>query len=167
MASSLIAGAVSLLLIIVAGYVIATGILMVAETTVYTQMDVSYNQELIRQTDISMDSSWDSVESTLSINVYNNGSTSFTSKDFEKMDLYIYPDGGEMQRYSVNTFNPKIPNILDDLVYCENFNHCDVLNRGMWDPAEVLIFSVPSVDPKPDRVIFVTPNGVTATSSPI
>jgi archaellum component FlaF (FlaF/FlaG flagellin family) len=162
MASSLIAGAVSLLLIIVAGYVIATGILMVAETTVYTQIDVSYNQEFIKQTDISMDYSWDS--GNLSINVSNNGSTSFTSKDFEKMDLYIYPDGGEMQRYSVNTFNPKIPNIVDDFAYCENFNHCDVLNKGMWDPAEVLIFSVPSVDPKPDRVIFVMPNGVTATA---
>lgn len=166
MASSLIAGAVSLLLIIVAGYVIATGILMVAETTVYTQMDVSYNQELIKQTDISMDYSWDS--GTLSINVSNNGSTSFTSKDFEKMDLYIYPDpevdGGGMKRRPVNTFNPRIPNNSVDNDYCEIFNNCDVLNKGMWDPAEVLIFSVPSVDPKPDRVIFVMPNGVTATA---
>lgn len=157
MASSLIAGAVSLLLIIIAGYVIATGILMVAETSVYTQMDVSFNQELIKQTDISMDSSWDS--GTLSINVYNDGSTSFTSKDYEKMDLFIYPDGGVMGEYLVSDLSPSIPDKGTDPV------HGDVLNLGMWDPAEVLTISFDIA--KPDRVIFVTPNGVTATSSVI
>lgn len=157
MASSLIAGAVSLLLIIIAGYVIATGILMVAETTVYTQMDVSYNQEFIRQTDISMDASWDS--GTLSINVYNDGSTSFTTKDYEKMDLFIYPDGGVMERYPVSGLSPSIPDKDIDQV------HGDVLNLGMWDPAEVLTISFSIAEP--DRVIFVMPNGVTATASVI
>ena len=50
MASSLIAGAVSLLLIIIAGYVIASGLLMVAETTILAQIDVTAAKEHILQT---------------------------------------------------------------------------------------------------------------------
>jgi hypothetical protein len=149
MASSLIAGAVSLLLIIVAGYVIATGILMVAETTVYTQMDVSYNQELIKQTDISMDYSWDS--GTLSLNVFNNGSTSFTSKDFLNMDLFTYDSVNKTRRYSKAN--------------CDPFNvttASDIINKGMWDPSEVLLVNI-SLTQKPTWAKFVTPNGVTAT----
>lgn len=157
MASSLITGAVSLLLILTAGYVIATGILTIAETTMYAQSDVTYNQELMRLTEVTMNSSWSS--DTLSINVFNNGSTSFTSNDFSKMDLFVYPDGIEkMKRYSIDDCNPSIPAKGDDPV------HGDILNIGMWDPAEVLTLSL-TVTPKPDRVIFVTSNGITAISS--
>jgi len=150
MASSLITGAVSLILIIIAGYVIATGILMVAETTIYAQTDAAYNQELIRQTDISMDSLWNS--ETLSLNVYNNGSTSFSSRDFSNMDIFIYPDDtNKIKRYTKDN--------------CIRFNvtpTSDIINKGMWDPSEVLLVNL-SLAQEPKWVKFVTSNGVSAS----
>ena len=163
MSSSLIAGAVSLLLIIISGYVIATGILTIAESTIYTQSDITYNQEQMRLTSVTINSSWDgdSVPKKLYINAFNNGSTSFTKKDFEKMDLFTYPgNDGKMNKTSVNSCNPHIPDNTTDPV------HGDIINIGMWDPAEVLKMEVP-MGTKPDRVIFVTPNGITAYSSVI
>lgn len=149
MASSLITGAVSLLLILIAGYVIATGILTIAETTMYAQSDVTYNQELIRQTDISMDSLWDSP--TLSLNIYNNGSTSFSAKDFLNMEIFTFDATNKTKRYTE-----------DNCAKFEVSTASDIVNKGMWDPSEVLLVNI-SLAHTPQWVKFVTSNGVSTS----
>lgn len=148
MASSLITGAVSLLLILIAGYVIATGILTIAETTIYTQTDVTYNQELIKQTAVSVDPLWDSEEKRLSLTLFNNGSTSFSTKDFLKMDVFTYDAVNKMQRYTYS-----------DCEFIVNPT-MDIINKGMWDPSEVLVVNI-SLAQTPEWVKFVTSNGIT------
>ncbi len=152
MASSLITGAVSLLLILIAGYVIATGILTIAETTIYTQTDVTYNQELIKQTQISMNAFWDVNNSRISMYIFNNGSTSFSENDFKHMDIFTY-----------DTF--QVRNFTKADSDCETFEvleASDVINKGMWDPSEILLVNI-TVTQAPKWVKFVTSNGVTTS----
>lgn len=157
MASSLISGAVSLLLILIAGYVIATGILTISETLIYTQTDVSFNQENIAQTDISLDSSYS--DTTLSMIVYNNGSTSFTSKDLENMELFVYHEGSGISHYTKGMCS------RFDISTDAGKEYRDIINIGIWDPSEALEISINGIASKPDRVKFITSNGVTASSS--
>lgn len=151
MASSLITGAVSLLLILISGYIIATGILTIAETTMYAQSDVTYNQELMRQTEISMDSLWDSDAGTLSLNIYNNGSTSFSSRDFSYIDIFTYDNENKTQRYTKENCAPFGVTTTSDII-----------NKGMWDPSEVLLVNI-SLTHAPIWAKFVTSNGVSTS----
>ncbi len=153
MASSLITGAVSLLLILTAGYIIATGILTIAETTMYAQSDVSYNQELMRQTIISMDSLWDDANGQISMDIYNNGSTSFSAKDFQNMEIFTFDTTDKILRFTIDD---------DD---CEEFgvvNEYDIINKGMWDPSEILRVNISRAH-APIWVKFVTSNGISTS----
>lgn len=160
MASSLISGAISLLLILIAGYVIATGILTIGETMIYTQSDMASNQESIKQTVISANSTYSGT--TLLVYVYNEGSTSFTTKDFENMELYVYPEVSGKIRYIESDFGDI--KITDDV---GKEDYWDIVNVGMWDPSEALEISILGFSSKPDRVKFVTSNGVSAYSNVI
>lgn len=142
MASSLIAGAVSLLLIIIAGYVIVTGILMVAETTVMTQIDVTAASEQLLQSSIQITSSeYEDPELTLIIK--NTGNFVYGNNDFDKMDLYIFTSTG-MTKYGTDDFSYVFLN--------------DTINKKMWDPSENISVSISGVG-APLWVKFVTSNG--------
>ena len=60
------------------------------------------------------------------------------------MDLFIY-DSSSMTRYDVTT-------------HCTIVN--DLVNKGMWDPTEIMNVSISGSNP--EWVKFVTPNGVSA-----
>lgn len=120
MASSLIAGAVSLLLIIIAGYVIATGILMVAETTVMTQIDVTAANEQLLKSSIQITSGVYE-DSELTIVIQNTGNFVYSPSDFKKMDLFILTNNG-MEKYDGDSFSYLLLN--------------DTVNKEMWDPDE-------------------------------
>jgi len=154
MASSLISGAVSLILILIAGYIIATGILTIAETTIYTQSEMALIHESIQQTDISMadPSPVYNGDDTLTFYISNNGTTSFKVTD-TGFDFYV-TDGAETTRYSkadLDTITISVPD--------------EIINIGFWDPSEILRVTIPLAG-SPDMVKIVTPNGVSA-SGPI
>ncbi|OQA58402.1 MAG: hypothetical protein BWY45_01231 [Euryarchaeota archaeon ADurb.Bin294] len=142
MASSLITGAVSLLLIIIAGYVIATGILMVAETTVMTQIDVTAANEQLLQSSIQITSSeYEDPELTLIIK--NTGNFVYGNNSFDKMDLYIFTSTG-MKKYGNDNFSYVFLN--------------DTINKKMWDPSENISVNISGIG-APLWVKFVTSNG--------
>ena len=151
MASSLIAGAVSILLIMIAGYVIGSGILAIGETTVLVQTEVTQNQEQLLQTSIAIDAYWDTTK--LWVNVTNTGSTTFSSTDFSKMDIYIL--------YFDNTINRHENSFFDTFAVNST---TDIINKGMWDPSEVLEMTKTSIS-QPKWIKFVTPNGVSASTN--
>lgn len=141
MASSLIAGAVSLLLIIIAGYVIASGILMVAETTVMAQIDVTATNEQLLQSSIQITTGeYDDPELTLMIQ--NTGNFVYGINDFDKMDLFIFSSAG-MTKYDNDDFSYILLN--------------DTVNKKMWDPNENISVSISDIG-TPLWAKFVTSN---------
>lgn len=148
MASSLITGAISLLLIIIAGYVVATGILMIAESTINTQSEMNFVYESIQQTIIGI---WeDSSEGTvLDVKIVNNGSTTFNLND-ENFEIYV---GNKLTnittRYSTSAFTITPIN--------------DIVNKGFWDPYEVITIYT-DLGYTPNWFKIVTPNGVSAST---
>lgn len=150
MTSSLITGAVSLLLIIIAGYIIATGILTVAETTIGTQIEMSTVFETIQQTKISVNEYfWSDTDNNLSLYFENEGSVSFKRLD-SGYDLYI----------SNSSTNITTRYTLSDTVRIIN----DITNKGFWDPSEVLEVNI-TLDYTPNWAKFVTSNGVSASTN--
>lgn len=157
MVSSLITGAVALLLILVGGYVVAGGILTIAESTMNTQVQMSGIQDNIRESSIHIDSTsvgynggwW------LVLDLNNTGSTTYGGSDFSRMDLFVYQgvDTKTLARYTSTTGSPKFQSvILNDLV-----------NRNMWDPSEILEIRINNTV-IPNWTKIVTPNGI-ATST--
>jgi len=153
MASSLISGAVALLLILTGGYVIAAGILSIAETTMNSQIEMTAVEEKILQTKLT--SLYSEVGESgppysLVIGVANNGSTIFGGSDFEKMDLYIY-NGSETARYNTSStkWNYTFVN--------------DRINTKMWDPNEIINVSISVPGNRPLWAKFSTPNGITTS----
>ena len=151
MTSSLITGAVSLLLIIIAGYIIATGILTVAETTIGTQIEMSTVFETIQQTKISVyEYLWSDTDNKLSLYFENDGSVSFKRLD-SGYDLYISNSSTNITtRYTLSDITVRIIN--------------DITNKGFWDPSEVLEVNI-TLDYTPNWAKFVTSNGVSASTN--
>ncbi|PWR75793.1 hypothetical protein ACKUB1_10595 [Methanospirillum stamsii] len=152
MASSLISGAVSLILILLAGYVIATGILTIAETTIYTQSEMSLIHDSIQQTDLSMANPSPVYSGgTLTFYISNNGTTSFKKTDVG-FDFFITNDATKAtSRYS-----------LTDLSTFDITE--DIINKGFWDPSEIVQAEI-SLAYTPNFVKIVTPNGVSASGA--
>jgi len=125
---------------------------MIAETTVYTQMDVAFNQENIRQTVININSSSVSKPDSLydmEIQITNNGSVSFGKSDYSKIDLFIY-DGSTMNLYSIsNTSNLKN----------------DLINKGIWDPSEIIVIKKENLVNEPLWAKIVLPNGISISTN--
>jgi len=151
MASSLISGAVAIILILITGYVISTGLLVVSETVVITQTEMSSIQENIRQTVISLNSSTVTQSGTydMEIQIANNGSVSFGGSDYSKMDLFIY-DGSTMEKYSIST-SYSLKN--------------DLMNKGIWDPSEIIVITKTGLGNKPLWAKVALPNGVAISTN--
>jgi len=150
MASSLISGAVILLLILIAGYVIAGGILTISETVVITQTEMTLIQENIRQTAINISSTnWSTP--LLTLYILNTGSTSLKKSD-SGMDLFLCNPSNVTTRYNSAAFSTSIVN--------------DITNKGMWDPSETLKVEI-TINPvySPIWARFVTPYGVSASTN--
>ena len=157
MASSLISGAVALLLILTGGYVIAAGILSIAESTMNSQVEMGNIQESIRQSFIETGSAttgydggwWMVVEFT------NTGSTSYGTADYRKTDLYVYDHvNSELTRYKDITQAPISYSI-----------ESDIINRNMWDPSEILRIGINTTAVVPNWTKIVMPNGITASTN--
>lgn len=124
----------------------------IGETVTLTQTEMTIVQEKIRQTDLNVTlAEWAAPggNGTLTINIENAGITSFKVTD-RGMDLYYCDSVGETKR--VNSFTGTIDS--------------DIINKGFWDPAEILIIAIP-ITPSPKWVWFTSPNGVTASRNVI
>jgi hypothetical protein len=149
MASSLVSGAVVLLLILIGGYVIAGGILTIAETVALTQSEMTLTQENILQTAISISTAtWS--DPTLTIDLLNTGSTSIKESD-PGMDLFLCDSS------KVITLHP-VSDWLSTLIVN------DTTNKNMWDPSETLRVQI-NPGYSPIWAKFVTPYGVSASTN--
>lgn len=155
MVSSLISGAVALLLILTGGYVIASGILTIAETTSNSQIEMAQIEDNLLQSRISNLYSVVSGSYDLTIGIANNGSTTFGGSDFDKMDLYVYDTLG-ITRYTHST--------TSNMWSYSFVNDNDRINKGMWDPSEVINVSI-TLTNEPQWVKFVTQNGVSVSTN--
>ena len=151
MASSLVAGAVSIILILIAGYVIGSGILAIGETTVLVQTEVALNQEQLLQTSIAIDAYWDTTQ--LWVNVTNTGSTSFSPDDLDKTDIFTYDSVNKLRRFERSDCSFFVINASSDII-----------NQGMWDPSEIINLKIITAT-EPEWVKFVTSNGVSASTN--
>jgi hypothetical protein len=159
MASSLISGAVALLLIITGGYVIASGILTIGETTMNSQTDMSSIQDLIHQSSMHIDSTavGHNTNWWLVVDLNNTGSTPFGVSDYARFDMYIYQEitTKTLSRYTTST----TPGFSYALIN-------DKINRNMWDPSETLELRINLTDDRiPNWTKIVTPNGITASTN--
>lgn len=148
MASSLIAGSVSIILILISGYIIATGILVISESGVTTQAEMSSVYESIQQTVIAIDNyTWN--DPVLRVDVSNKGSTSFRLSD-TGFEIYVGSSTtNRTTRYLKTEFEM---NAISDVV-----------NKGFWDPYETVRITK-SLGYTPNWFKVVTPNGVTAST---
>jgi len=140
MASSLIAGAVSLMLILISGYVIVTGILTISDTMIYTLTDVSALQERTLHSNINITSHSEPLVA-FEIQIENTGDTIYSAREMDKMDLYLCIGG------IINKYDPNSKTLTNDKI-----------NVNMWDPGEVLTVTYSSSDVTWAK--FVTSNGV-------
>lgn len=151
MASSLITGAVAVLLILIAGYVIVTGILSISETVYYTQSEMTGLHQKYLNTKLTILYTESDATSFL-IGVANNGSTSFGGADYGKMDLFVV--------HSDNTYTHEI---LTSSIGTSIIN--DRVNQRIWDESEVINLTRSTAPKRPVWVKLVTPNGVTASAN--
>ncbi|MDD1729527.1 MAG: hypothetical protein LUQ50_10715 [Methanospirillum sp.] len=161
MVSSLITGAATLLLILIGGYVIATGILTIAETTMNSQIEMSAIQDSLHQSQFVIDSTvvgYDNSNWWLVVDLNNTGSTTYGGSDYSHMDLFVYQDAVSeskiLTRYSYKTTTPSFQYYLPN----------DKVNRNMWDPSETLEIRLNN-SVIPNWTKFVTSNGVTASTN--
>lgn len=145
MASSLITGAVSIMLILISGYIIANGILTISETMINTQSDISAMDEQILQSDIQIIAY--QVTTDLVLEVKNTGNTIYSVSDLNKFDLYLCTSG------VISKVTPKSKTINNDLV-----------NKNMWDPGEVLLVTY-DYSTSPSWAKVVTSNGISASTN--
>jgi len=159
-ASSLITGAAALLLILIGGYVIATGILMIAESTMNSQIQMSTIQDSIHNSQAHIDSStvgYDGSSWWLVVDLNNTGSTTFGESDFSRFDMYVYQsiDTKTLNRYT----RTGSPSFSYELLH-------DTVNHGMWDPSETLELQINLTDNIiPNWTKVATPNGITASTN--
>jgi len=160
-ASSLLTGAAALLLILVGGYVIATGLLTIAESTMDTQIEMGVIQDSLRQSQMRIDSSTVGNSGSswwLVVDLNNTGATTFGGTDFSRMDLFVYQDMGTktLTRYTSSTGSPKFTYVLRN----------DIVNRNMWDPSETLEIQLNLTDNIiPNWTKVVASNGITASTN--
>jgi ABC-type transport system involved in multi-copper enzyme maturation permease subunit len=151
MASSLISGAIAILLILIAGYVVASGVLSIAETSIETQKDVKNNDLKILQSKVSiLYADVVTTPGTLVIGVANNGTTSFGMNDFSRIDLFIGSGTGAGSQITRHSGSGVI------------VPYSDQVNRGMWDEGEILNLSV-SWSETPPWIKVVVPTGVSSS----
>lgn len=151
MASSLITGAVAVILILISGYIIVGGILSISETVFYTQSEMTSLHQKYLNTKITILYT-ESDENSFLIGVANNGSTSFGGVDYDKMDLFIGYEDAPLEHRTLTSSDAN--SIINDRV-----------NRKMWDESEIINLTRTTAPHKPVWVKLVTPNGVTASAN--
>jgi archaellum component FlaF (FlaF/FlaG flagellin family) len=149
LASSLISGAVALLLILTGGYVIAGGIINIAESTMTAQADATVLLQKNLNSKITILYSEKTVDS-FRIGVSNNGSTFYGVFDFGKMDVFIGYNDNSLERKS----------ILTHYVFVN-----DRINQNIWDESEIINVTYSALSKEPVWVRLVTSNGVTASTN--
>ena len=162
MVSSLITGAATLLLILIGGYVVAAGILTIAESTMNSQIEMSAIQDSLHQSNIAIDATTVGKETSdkwwLVVSLNNTGNTVYGGTDYSRMDLFVYQDAESVSkiltRYSNKTTSPVFQYYLPN----------DKVNRNMWDPSETLEIRLNN-SIIPNWTKFVTSNGVTASTN--
>ncbi|WP_319578579.1 hypothetical protein [uncultured Methanospirillum sp.] len=159
MASSLITGAAALLLILIGGYVVAAGILMIAESTMNSQIEMSAIQDSLHQSQIHIDSTTVGYNTKwwLVVDLNNTGSTTYRGSDLSRFDMYVYQGIGTktLSRYT----SASSPGFTYDFLN-------DKVNKNMWDPSETLELRINLTDDRiPNWTKVVTPNGITASTN--
>lgn len=159
MVSSLITGSIALILLLTGGYVIASGILNIAESTMNSQAEMSSIQDLIHQSQIHIDSTTVGYNTKwwLVVDLNNTGSTTYTGTDFSRLDMYVYQDTGTktLSRYTKASSPGFSPVLLNDKI-----------NKNMWDPSETLELRINLTDDRiPNWTKIATPNGITASTN--
>ncbi|MBN1167122.1 MAG: hypothetical protein JXA44_08335 [Methanospirillaceae archaeon] len=145
MVSSLITSAIGLIIILIAGYVVATGILVTSETVIGAQKEMSAIQSDILNTGITITNT-DNETDWVALDVENSGNSVIS--DLGAIDIYVL-EGTTMTRYTNNT-----PIITPTSI-----------NPGYWDPGETLNISTTlNTGPYPKWVKVATPNGITASA---
>jgi hypothetical protein len=144
MASSIISGAISIMLILLTGYVIASGILSISQSMLETQTDVSALDEQILHSNIQI-INYSTNSKDLSLEVKNTGETSYSVNDLNKIDLYLLI--GSIQKL-VPTHKLK--------------SETDLVNKEMWDPGEILYVNYTYIS-TPVWARIVTSNGITSS----
>ncbi len=160
MVSSLVTGAVALVLLLTGGYVIAAGILTIAETTMNSQIEMGNIQDGIRQSLIKIDlatvGSGGASNYWLVLDLNNTGSTTYTTGDLSRTDLYVFDK-------STNTLN-RYTSSISETPHFSYIVPNDLMNKNMWDPSETLEIRLnTSINPSWTKV--VTPNGITASTN--
>lgn len=151
MPSSLITGAVAVLLILITGYVVVGGIITISETTFNTQAEMIGLSQKFLKTNINILYSEKGSNSFL-IGVANNGSTSFGGADYGKMDLFIGYVDNTMDHETLTS------SLGNDIIN-------DRTNRKMWDESEIVNISRSGLAKDPAWVKIVTPNGIAASTN--
>lgn len=144
MVSSLITSAIGLIMILVAGYVIATGIIVTSETVMGAQKEMNSIQSDILNTGITITNTLNST-TWLTLEIENTGNTVIS--DISAIDIYIL-EGTTMNRYTNNTVVP----------------YPAIINPGFWDPGETLSITTTLITgPFPKWAKVTTPNGISAS----
>ncbi len=155
MVTSLITSAIGLILILVAGYVVATGILVTSETVIGAQKEMNVVQIEILGTGITVTSSPPGFDSetgkyNLTLSVENTGDAVIS--DLDELDIYILVNN-EMVRYSGASIIPSPPVIAPDTI-----------NPRFLDPDETLTITIEDIDGTPEWAKVTTPNGISASA---
>jgi flagellar protein FlaF len=149
MVSSLLTGAIGVLLILITGYVVVGGILTIGETIINTQTDVNELQQKNLNSRL-MVLYTEKTPTSFLIGVSNNGSTYFGGSDFGKMDVYIGYTDNTVTKESILTHYT----IINDRI-----------NRNMWDESEIVNMSYSGLGKEPVWVRLATPNGATVSTN--
>ena len=152
MASSLIPGAIMVVLLIIASYIIMGGIINTSETLTDAQYDAS--SEISRQlgTDIRLNNSYLVKNNILWIDVQNVGRIPITYP----LDLIIVDENhNPTYHYDVSRGEEFIDTRPRSL---------DTLNKGVLDPGEGVAIGIPKPNSEPFWAEVITENGVSSSS---
>jgi hypothetical protein len=156
MTPSLISGAICALLILIAGYVLYSGIFLLSESTMMAQKDASIINEQINHGNITFTGNYTG-ENWIILDVVNNGKTTYGDNNIKKMDLFLYNGSSKIIRCSYVTPPAFSYNLVNDIV-----------DKNMWDPGETMriqvnLTEIPSITP--DKWEFVTSDSIYVKSS--
>lgn len=151
MASSLLSGAICVLLILIAGYVIFSGILILTETTIMAQKDADLKREQVDHSNITITRIYPG-ENWVILSIVNDGSSVYSQNDIKKMELFLYNHSSGIYKL----YNYTYASIPDHFSYSLDNDH---VNKNMWDPGEnmnvtINLSEVPSITP--EKGVFVT-----------
>ncbi len=143
-------------MILFAGYVVVTGILVTSETVIGAQKEMSSIQSEILGTGITITGStvaYPNPEWNLTLSVENIGNQVISEMD--EIDLFVYFDtDSDMIRYS-----------SDNYIVSRPLN-TDIINPGFWDPGESLTIKLENLGALPTWAQVTTPNGISASTYP-